>query len=77
MTQPLRLRRLIGDWLVPDFDASNPKHREMVQKTVNAICLEMNITPELVEGLYPIRRQPHVDDAIQILKAFLIVAERP
>ena len=72
----MSLRRLIGAWLVPDFDSANPEHLEMVQKTVNAICLELGITPELGEGLYPHRRQAYVDEAIEILDAFLQV-EKP
>jgi len=56
------------------FDPNFKPHQDEVNKTVNAICLEMEITKELVNGLYAQRRLPHVDEAIEILEAFLEVA---
>ena len=74
MVKTTELKKLIGDWLVPEYDPTSQEHREKVRKTVNAICLELNITPKVVDGLYSSRRHPYVNEATDILTAFLEAA---
>ncbi len=68
------LEKLIGDWLVMGFDPNYAPHKAKVQKTVNAIVLEMGITPQMSDDLYVLRRERGVNEVIDILEAFMEVA---